>query len=217
MFSVPLLPPIPAYLTPSALLAPLKSFLSQPTSIDYNSLPALPSQHQSGTSTSPAGPVHTGPLAHLPKSTCPICYLRTTSAPVPLVSGGSGPQISLPPIHGTEWGSQSHTADLEHGDIAQEEETRIFVPAQSNCRGGCRWCYYCIAEELVKRSEMESRRKAGARNRKGNGKEGEKNGEEEQGWTCLRCGGVISRAWRVGAEEEDMAGQQDVQDGVESP
>ncbi|RSH87381.1 peroxisome assembly protein (Peroxin-2) [Saitozyma podzolica] len=217
MFSVPLLPPIPAYLTPSALLAPLKSFLSQPTSIDYNSLPALPSQHQSGTSTSPAGPVHTGPLAHLPKSTCPICYLRTTSAPVPLVSGGSGPQISLPPIHGTEWGSQSHTADLEHGDIAQEEETRIFVPAQSNCRGGCRWCYYCIAEELVKQSEMESGRKAGARKRKGNGKEGGKNGGEEEGWTCLRCGGVVSRAWRVGAEEEDMAGQQDVQDGVESP
>jgi peroxin-2 len=193
MLSVPLIPPIPAYLTPSALLAPLKSFLSQPTSIDYNSLPTLPSQPLTGISTSGAGSVHTGPLAHLPKSTCPICYLRTTSAPVPLVSGGSGPQISLPPIQGTEWGSQSHTVEsLGEGDDVQEEETRIFVPAQSDCRGGCRWCYYCIAEELVKRSEMVSGRRAGTRKRKENGKQGGRRGRKRRDGRVCCLEGVAS-------------------------
>lgn len=49
----------------------------------------------------------------------------------------------------------------EHGDEAEadeedesiDDEERIFVPAQTDCWGGCRWCYYCIGQELSRHYE----------------------------------------------------------------
>lgn len=182
MFSVPLLPRLPTFLTPSSLLAPLKSFLTQPTAIDYTSIPLLPTQTFGTEKRSTV--VHSGPMANLPKSTCPICHLRFTSAPVPLdPSTSSGSAINLPPIQSV------FTTDLAEGE--SKEETRIYVPAQTDCWGACRWCYYCIAGELAKhRGGLETRR----RNRPAAKK------EEEEKWTCLRCGGGATRAWRVGAD-----------------
>lgn len=78
------------------------------------------------------------------------------------------------------------------------DEERIFVPAQTDCRGGCRWCYYCIGEELYKHQERVTL---------GNGKSEKKSAgvdqkaEEVKKWDCLRCGGEVSRAWRIGAED----------------
>lgn len=193
MFSIPLLPPLPAFLAPSALLSPISALLSRPTKIDYSSIPLLPSlssKTAGGHVSSPAK--HQGPLADLPLDTCPICHLRQSAAPRPLDSIGAGSGISLPPISGSG-----------QDEAAGQEETRIFVPAQSDCWGGCRWCYYCIGEELYKHHESVKRRQ---KEKGGGGKKGRKfaDGEKEEeqkdkGWSCLRCGGSVSRAWRVGA------------------
>jgi len=194
MLSIPLLPPVPRFLTPSTLLAPLKLFLSQPTSIDYNSIPLLPA---ADNSEKPSSLAHSGPLAHLPLSTCPICHLRTSSAPVPLASTSSGSAITLPPLHG---GGIASEFENEQSD----EETRVFVPAETDCWGGCRWCYYCIAGELAKhRQEAEEEiKKAG---------KGEKAASEaERKWECLRCGGGVTRAWRVGTERLDQSNHEPV-------
>ena len=183
MFSVPLFPPIPPFLVPSALLAPLKAFFTQPTTIDYTSIPLLRATPATARKASTAA--HAGPLASLPKSTCPICHLRFTSAPVPLdSSSASGSAINLPPIQSV--------FSTESPEVESREETRIFVPAQTDCWGGCRWCYYCVAGELAKhRDATEARRKTS--------RSEEESGEGEAKWSCLRCGGGATRAWRVSA------------------
>jgi peroxin-2 len=201
MFAIPLLPPIPAFLAPATLFSPIKAFLSQPTSIDYTSLPAIsastkPGQPSSTPSNSTAA--HSGPFAHLSKSTCPICHLRLTSSPVAIAPAGeAGASISLPRIGGTSLNS-TH-GDERDGEEDVKAETRIFVPAESDCQGRCRWCYYCIAEQLVRhREEVEARRKKGR-----GGYE-----ENEEAWSCLRCGGGITRAWRVGEEDTRLEKRQ---------
>jgi peroxin-2 len=70
-----------------------------------------------------------------------------------------------------------------------DEENRIFVPAQSDCWGGCRWCYYCIMGEL-------------AQNQAQDGSVNEKEGACK--WDCLRCGGRVTKAWRVGPKAADQ-------------
>lgn len=187
MFFVPLLPPLPTFFAPSALIAPLKAFLNQPTSIDYTSIPLLPASSEKSSKVSAAA--HSGPLASLPKPTCPICHLRLSSAPVPLDSStSSGSAINLPPIRSV--------FSTELPEDQSKEETRIFVPAQTDCWGGCRWCYYCIAGELTKhRDTLEARQKTS--------RPSEKRGEGEEKWSCLRCGGGVTRAWRVGAEVQE--------------
>ncbi|WWD17329.1 hypothetical protein CI109_101769 [Kwoniella shandongensis] len=197
MFSVPLLPPLPAFLTPSALVAPIKSLLSPPTSIDYTTIPLLPPSPSSSDQLKSGDKVHTGPLAGLPKATCPICHLRITSTPVPLDSSTSqGTALTLPPLSGL--GEES----FGHGEGDVKEESRIFVPAQTDCEGGCKWCYYCIGEELYKHRGIETSKRNGREGKKGNSKnEKDEIGSGEDRWECLRCGGGVSRAWRVGAEE----------------
>ncbi|ORY34007.1 Pex12 amino terminal region-domain-containing protein [Naematelia encephala] len=174
MFAIPFLPPIPNFLTPSSLFSPIKNLLKHPTPIDYNALITLPrSSDSSKTPTSTLA--HSGPLAKLPRSTCPICYLRHSSDPIPLdASTSQGASINLPPI-------SQHESDEETKD-----ETRIYVPAQTDCWGGCRWCYYCIAGELAKHHDKVKEIKLGSKS------------EEMEKWSCLRCGGGVSRAWRVG-------------------
>ena len=182
MFSVPFFPPMPTLFTPSALIAPIKAFLAQPTSIDYTSIPVTSAAVRDDSKAPLAAP--SGLLASLPTATCPICYLRFASAPVPLDTSTSyGSAINLPPIQ---------TVSLkEVTDGESTEETRIFVPAETDCWGRCRWCYYCIGAELAKhRSGLDRRPRSPQLP--------EKLGEGTEKWTCLRCGGGVFRAWRVG-------------------
>ena len=184
MFSIPFFPSMPTF-TPSALLTPIKAFLAQPTSIDYASIPVLSAAPRKSSNTLLGEP--SGLLASLPTTICPICHLRFSSAPVPLDSSTSyGSVINLPPIQ------TALSEDIKGG--GSKEETRIFVPAETDCWGGCRWCYYCIGTELAKhRSGLDTRRSLL--------RSPEKPAEEVMGkWTCLRCGGGVSRAWRVGVQ-----------------
>jgi peroxin-2 len=179
MALIPLLPPVPSLLTPSRLIAPLKAFLTQPTSIDYTQL------SNDTTTSAPSARAHAGLLADLPLETCPICHLRQRSAPQGLGSGSTASAIELPPLR-PSW-------------TGHDEETQIFVPAQSDCWGKCQWCYYCIASELARhQEEMEEKRKSQPKSTKA----GSGEVEEDLGWECLRCGGKVTRAWRVGGEAE---------------
>jgi peroxin-2 len=174
MFAFPLLPGPPAFLRPSSLFAPIRSLLSQPTSIDYASIASLPISDSEKALTA----AHAGLLASLSLETCPICYLRSASAPVTLAS-----DISLPPISGGLDGSG-------HGGTS-DEENRIFVPAQTDCWGRCRYCYYCIMGELASLRSEDPVTSRG---------EGEKETTERMiTWDCLRCGGRVTRAQRVGS------------------
>ena len=132
--------------------------------IDYTALPPL--KHDSSSQHVPSGR-----FKDLPKETCPICHLRL-NAMKPLDDDGIANDISLPSFQ------------MQDGS---KEETRIYVPTQSDCWGGCQWCYYCIASELVKSAEVV--------------KEQLKQGKEaNEGWDCLRCGGTVTRAWRMGPD-----------------
>jgi peroxin-2 len=181
MFAFPLLPRLPSFFQPSTLLAPIHSLLSRPKAIDYSSIPLAPLDRNDPKASKAA---HSGPLADLPIDTCPICHLRSTSAPVPLTSSLD---ISLPPVAGT---------GLKEGD----EENRVFVPAQTDCWGGCRWCYYCIMGELAAppgQTGTESGKVSGV------------SGDTAVKWDCLRCGGRVTRAWRAGPEPVDSTSTDD--------
>ncbi|OCF36856.1 peroxin-2 [Kwoniella heveanensis BCC8398] len=210
MFSVPLLPPVPSYLNPTALIAPIKSLLSQPPAIDYSSIPLVSSSSASVNIQQK----HTGPYAGLPRSTCPICHIRYSSAPVPLdASTSQGSALSLTPITLSAGSSEAETGmmtEFGHGD--DKEESRIFVPAQTDCRGNCQWCYYCIGEELYKhrervKNEAAKQKTTTTKKKKmalDNGgidgmhkQEREDEVAEKDKWECLRCGGCVTRAWRV--------------------
>ncbi|WVQ82355.1 hypothetical protein IAT38_004483 [Cryptococcus sp. DSM 104549] len=212
LFAIPLLPRLPPSLLPSNLFAPIKSLLSQPKPIDYDSLPLVPPS-TSGTPEKSEEHKHTGPLAHLPKATCPVCYLRVSSAPVALDSAGQGSGMMLPAIPGSGEGAFGHgEASLgEEGEGGGDEddtkeECRVYVPAETDCEGKCRWCYYCIGEELLKhREKIAKARKTGKAEEgtgHGKGKEEAAEEEKEEKWSCLRCGGGVSRARRVGAESD---------------
>ena len=86
---------------------------------------------------------------------------------VPIDSTGAASGIALPPIplssssasRGTAHGGR--VGGNEYGDAAEaaeedesiDDEERIFVPAQTDCWGECRWCYYCIGQELARHFE----------------------------------------------------------------
>jgi peroxin-2 len=195
MFSVPLLPPIPDYLRPAALVAPIKAVFEQPKSIDYSSITLEPSANNEKSSVG-STQAHAGPYASLPLSTCPICYSRRVSKPVSLSDSVSGARISLPRL------------DQVDGDDVSGEEERMFVPAQTNCWGGCRWCYYCIAGELAEFEAKSTKtakpaKPAPAAQRGARGVPEEKM-EEEVKWDCLRCGGGATKAWRVGGTRPEV-------------
>ena len=181
MFAVPRLPSLPSYLAPTTYITAAKALISRPSPIDYTSIPLLPS---SAGFTASRGS-HSGPFAELPLASCPICHQRRVAAPVPLSDSETGAEINLPPI------------GVEGGD----EEERIFVAAETDCWGGCRYCYYCIATELAKHAE-EGAKLGMAQQR------GQKSGETVESaaeWDCVRCGGGVTRAWRMGADVERTA------------
>ena len=183
MFAIPRLPALPPSLTPSTYLSAARTLLTRPRMVDYTSIPLYPGPAKPGEARS--RDAHSGPLADLPLTSCPICHRKRATVPVPIAGTESGAAISLPPV------------DLEGG----EEEERIFIPAQTDCWGGCRWCYYCIGTELAKHSESAAATQSAAKNqptRKGKGQDAPVN--EVPKWDCLRCGGGVTRAWRVGAE-----------------
>lgn len=180
MFAYPLLPSLPASLQPAALDAPIRSFLSLPKNIDYDSIASLPET----TNGKPVASTHSGPLADLSPEICPICHLRSATSPVPLAAG-----VSLPPV--------------TNGD--EDEENQVFVPAQTDCWGGCRWCYYCIMSELATLDSVQ--------NTRSKGKETE-TGDAVAKWDCLRCGGAVTKAWRVGTEVEPIPDVTDDASGV---
>jgi peroxin-2 len=92
--------------------------------------------------------------------------------------------------------------DLDGG----EDEERIFIPAQTDCWGGCRWCYYCIGTELARHAEGVAATRISAKVQPvRGGKEQTLSVEEAPKWDCLRCGGSVMRAWRLGAEPELLA------------
>lgn len=164
MFALPRIPSLPAIVNPSTLIAPIKSFFSQPTTIDYDALSAAQSSITAAKAAGVAAPsaAHAGVCAGIPAQTCPVCYLRRTSAPVAL----SGTDIELPP--------------LEDEDPEADPEDRIFLSASTDCWGGCRYCYYCIADELAQFAQ--------------------EHGDDGAKWQCLRCGGNVTKAKRTGAE-----------------
>jgi len=170
MFAYPLIPRLPSYFQPSSLIAPIQSILSRPKTLDYSSIAPLPSLE-----TEKSTAAHSGQFANLPLDTCPICHLRSSSTPVPLTSSLD---IALPPVGSV--GSSGGVSD---------EENRIFVPARTDCWGGCRWCYYCIMGELASQAHPQE-------------------GADEKGgpgiWDCLRCGGRVTKAWRVGPDRVEL-------------
>lgn len=186
MFSYPHLPALPTFLTPSQLISPLKSLLSPPQPIDYTQLQST--QSTGAKTDSKATKTHTGPLADLPLETCPICHLRHISSPLNLKT--SSGEISLPRL--PELGSFSGDVIVEKVEEVREE-TRIYVSARGDCWGGCVYCYYCLAGELAALAEQDA---------KHGGKAQAKVGGDDtlRKWDCLRCGGAVSRVWRVGAE-----------------
>ncbi|WWC70228.1 uncharacterized protein I206_104178 [Kwoniella pini CBS 10737] len=201
MFAIPLLPPFPPYLSPSAHLNRMRSLLSPPQKIDYSTIKSQPMANGIHSQR------HKGIYADLPLSTCPICHSRNITAPVPLSSSAQGSGLNLPPIEGA--GGFGHELD--------SDENKIFVPAQTDCKGGCRWCYYCIGEELFKHNErvkayktstkkLESKKDAASVQQKDLREKNkiiqeDNQNEEEEKWECLRCGDGVSRAWRVGTED----------------
>ncbi|CAD6572738.1 MAG: peroxisome assembly protein (Peroxin-2) [Tremellales sp. Tagirdzhanova-0007] len=120
MFSVPFFPPMPTLFTPSALIAPIKAFLAQPTSIDYTSIPVTSAAVRDDSKAPLAAP--SGLLASLPTATCPICYLRFASAPVPLDTSTSyGSAINLPPIQTVSLKEVTDGESVDGATIASEQ------------------------------------------------------------------------------------------------
>jgi peroxin-2 len=204
MFAVPRLPRLPNSIAPTNLLAPITSFFSQPTRIDYDSIPL---NRVATTKSSKRSRVaaHSGPLANLSLSTCPICYQRAMTAPVALTGSSTGSSLTLPPLHPQNLaGAGAGLSGLglgQFGNTTDSEESRIFVPAQSDCWGECTWCYYCITGELL-RFEQEFPRVISTELSEGKQEvisEQKAMEGERRKWDCLRCGGVVTRAWRVAA------------------
>jgi peroxin-2 len=203
MFAVPLAPTLPAFLNPKRHLTAFQTLLTRPKTVDYTSIPTLASRTFSHNEK-PSRDSHSGPFADLPLTSCPICHQRRQTTPKPIGDSASAAEISLPPV------------EVSGG----EDEEKIFVPAETDCWGGCRWCYYCIAGELARHAEDQAAEADKAREKVQGRKtetKGQEAGQVSQGervkWDCLRCGGGVTRAWRVGSESRPEE-EGDMSDGV---
>lgn len=164
MFLLPVLQPLRISEKVKTAMAVLRQALARPETIDYK-----PSSVTDLNATrGPTARQPTGRLAHLPSATCPICHLRLATNPIPLGAGGSASSISLPPV----------TAPG-----ADDDETKVFVPARADCWAQCVYCYYCITGAL-----LEGKDSTGGV---------VPNGDVKRAWECLRCGGEVHSASRV--------------------
>lgn len=113
-----------------------------------------------------------------------MCFLRRTSTSVAI----PGTDIELPQLD-------------DDPASQQDNEDRIYVPAQTDCWGGCKYCYYCIADGLARHAQVS---------------EGAKDEKLVTKWTCLRCGGAATKATRVGAEPREVSSSSEAESTSES-
>jgi len=80
---------------------------------------------------------------------------------------------------------------------ADNEETRIHLPAKTDCEDECRYCFYCISEVLTRRAkevELESKRRGGGVEDEDDTAPGR---GKMKGWECLRCGEEVWGCIRI--------------------
>lgn len=135
-----------------------------------------------------------GPYWNLAKETCAICHHKLVNT--------MDAQLGLPPVHPpTVESTDEETGDETTGGPQPEtnEDTRIHVPARTDCDEECVYCYYCIAEALAK--EAKERDAQVNLKREDSSQEKHMNGSAvEKGWTCLRCGDDVHGCKRVEPE-----------------
>ncbi|GAA5981395.1 hypothetical protein JCM10908_004093 [Rhodotorula pacifica] len=120
----------------------------------------------SKTASAAGGAPPAGAYAFIPEHTCPICYSTTTGPPAGLGSASAATAFADPTLPSA---SLLHTSSGPSG----AGDTAVKIPYVANCRGRCRYCYYCIVGTLVRAEE-----------------------DAEDSWTCLRCGDEITAADR---------------------
>ncbi len=116
-----------------------------------------------------------GPLWHLPKDICPICYTR--------LRHDVDPKLGLPlPI-------PSEPIETEVPSQTEPDEARIHLPTRAGCNEGCVYCYYCIGDALAVKAKgvEEVERYHQLKERV----------EKMGGWECLRCGEEVWTCRRV--------------------
>ncbi|BGP12377.1 peroxisome assembly protein (Peroxin-2) [Rhodosporidiobolus nylandii] len=160
----------------SGILRTLASALPTPvaSTLGLSSLSSL-----SSSTTPSSSEKSTGPLAHLPSHTCPICYSLSTAAHAANLPAASYADPTLP-----------SASLMAPSGPSGPTDTTLKIPYVADCRGGCRFCYYCIVGALARADE-----------------------EAEEGWECLRCGGMITSVRREMADEgvvleEDEGGEE---------
>lgn len=173
----------------SSLLRGAASTLPAPiaNSLGLSSLRSLAGSNKSvndaGGDVPPAGP-----YAFLPGHTCPICYSTTTGPPAGLGSASAATAFADPTLPSA---SLLHASSGPSGGAG---DTAVKIPYVANCRGRCRYCYYCIVGTLVRAEE-----------------------DADDSWTCLRCGDEITAADRevpvaLPAEDEEPADDDDCEE-----
>lgn len=120
-----------------------------------------------------------GPYAFLPPHTCPICYSTSTGPPAGLGSASAATAFADPTLPSA---SLLHSSSGPGG----AGDTAVKIPYVANCRGACRYCYYCIVGTLVRAEE-----------------------DAEDSWTCLRCGDEVTGAVREEPTPVDVAEAED--------
>lgn len=146
-----------------------------------------------------------GPLGHLPRNICPICYSTSTQPASSLTDPSAEITDPTDPSTSTYFLASltnTHGPNIGHGN-------EVYIPYTVNCCGGL-YCYYCISSVLLKwekaKQELdelqgprqthgltgETSRRKGETTGKGEGDEDEDEDEEERGWECLRCGECVT-------------------------
>jgi hypothetical protein len=193
----------------------LRFLLSKQEETIYEPIRAGPSSASQARSSSPGGSRakqeekrgrrRRGTYADLPGRTCAICHHRLRDT----LDGRLGlPAIGLVVDPGSavdaDPGDSSALARLTGDEVDRDnevdnEETRIHLPAKTDCEDECRYCFYCISEVLTRRAkevEVEAKR----RGRGGDDDEdqvGVPNRDKVKGWECLRCGEEVWGCIRI--------------------
>lgn len=162
----------------SSLLRGAASTLPGPiaNSLGLSSLRSSAGSNKSDNKAGRDSPPASGPYAFLPDYTCPICYSTTTGAPAGLGSASAAAAAATAFADPTLPSASAllHTSSGPSGGGAGGAgDTAVKIPYVANCRGRCRYCYYCIVGTLVRAEE-----------------------DADDSWTCLRCGDEITAADR---------------------
>ncbi|GAA5898997.1 pex2/pex10/pex12 family protein [Sporobolomyces salmoneus] len=138
-----------------------------------------------------------GKFDFLPPTTCPICYQLSnappliTQLPTSTISATSS-SIADPTNPSSSLLSHHSTNDSSSSGPVITQDTSVKIPYVTNCEGGgCRYCYYCLVGVLV---DCEERL--------------------EEGWECLRCGGLVTGCRKE--EETTEAEQEEPKEGSDA-